>query len=85
MNSVFDRRHFLSGDKELLSRFQSLSGSVDYVVNNLPYVLVRVNTVSLPGNLDTFILSTSAHPNDTIEYTSIVDIVDLTIRDGGLF
>lgn len=85
MSSVFDRRHFLPEDKELLNRFLGLSGSVDYVVDNLPYALLRVNTISLSDNVDTFVLSTSAHPNDTIEYTAETDLVDLSIRDGGLF
>lgn len=85
MSSVFDRRHFLPSDKALLNRFLELSGSTNSVVNDLPHVLLRVNTISLPGNIDTFILSTSADPSDTIQYTSVNDVVDLSIRDGGFF
>ena len=85
MDSIFNRRHFLKPDKELLTRFSSLSGSLTYVIDNLPYVLLRTNTISTSNNVDTFILSTSAHPNSTIEYTSETDLVDLSVRDGGTF
>lgn len=83
--SVFDRRHFLPPDQNLLNQFYQFSAQFEDVLKNLPYLLVRVNTISLSDNTDTFVFSTSAHPFDTVEYTSIVDIVDLTIRDGGLF
>jgi hypothetical protein len=83
--NIFNRTTFTKEDKELLSQFQTLSGVSDFVANNAEYILIRKNTLSLPGNLDTFVIDTSAHPDDEIFYTVSVDAVDLSFRDGGFF
>ena len=83
--NVFDRIPFTKEDKQLIQQLYSLSGSSQFAKNNAPYILMRVNTISLSDNVDTFVLSTSAHPDDTIFYTSTIDVVDLSVRDGGFF
>lgn len=82
---IFDRTIFTQKDKDLLNLFYSLSASSSFAKQNAPYILMRVNTVSLSDNTDSFVLSTSAHPDDTIVYTSTNDQVDLDTRDGGFF
>ena len=83
--NVFDRTVFTKEDKEMLSNLVALSGSLNYIGNNTQHILIRTNTLSLPGNLDTFVINTSAHPEDEIYYTVSVDRVDLSVRDGGFF
>lgn len=83
--SIFKRTTFTKEDKELLSQVRALSVADDFVTNNAEYILVRTKTLSLPGNLDTFVISTSAHPGDEIFYTVSVDDVDLSVKDGGYF
>lgn len=82
---LFNRTIFTQKDKDLLNLFYNLSVSSQFVAENAPYILMRVNTVSLSDNTDSFVLSTSAHPDDTITYTSTNDVVNLDIRDAGFF
>lgn len=82
---IFDRTIFTQKDKDLLNLFYNLSTSSQFVQDNAPYILMRVNTQSLPNNVDSFTISTSAHPDDTIMYTASADVVNLDTKDGGFF
>jgi hypothetical protein len=83
--SIFKRTTFTKEDKALLSQLRTLSTADNFVTDNAEFILVRTKTLSLPGNLDTFVINTSAHPGDEIFYTVDVDDVDLSIKDGGYF
>lgn len=48
-------------------------------------ILVRTTVSSLPGNVDSFVISTSGKPEDILIYTSTIDQVDLNVADGGYF
>ena len=85
MKDIFDRTIFTQKDKDLLDVFYSLSSSSEFFSENAPNILMRVNTESLSDNIDSFVISTSAHPDDTITYTSTFDAIDLSVRDGGFF
>lgn len=82
---IFDRTIFTQKDRDLLNLFYSLSTASEYFNENAPYMLMRVNTISLSDNTDTFVVTTSAHSDDTIFYTSESDVIDLDVRDGGFF
>jgi hypothetical protein len=83
--SIFNRTTFTKQDKELLAQFHALSASSNFVADNAEFIMIRTKTLSLPGNLDTFVINTSAHPGDEIFYTVSVDEVDLSVKDGGYF
>lgn len=51
--------------------------ALTYLAQKAPDILVRVLTDSQPGNIDTFMLSTSGRPEDVIVYTSNQDQVVL--------
>ena len=92
MSDIFKRRTFTAEHKKAISMLYSLST----LAANAPNIMIRANTVnlsvdpSMPGSehyddIDTFVITTSADPENTIIYTSPTDIVDLSVRDGGYF
>lgn len=92
-DDIFKRKNFTADDRKAITMLYSLST----LAANAPNIMVRANTVSLsvdpniPGrehydnDIDTFVITTSADPENTIIYTSGKDLVDLSIRDGGFF
>jgi hypothetical protein len=82
---IFDRVSFTKEDREMLNLLKTLSGVSDFVEDNVQHIMVRKKTLELPGNVDTFVIATSAHPDSEIFYTSSLDVVDLNTRDGGFF
>ena len=93
MSSVFNRRTFTAEHKKSIDMLYSLSA----LAANAPNSMVRANTASLsadpsmPGSvhldsdIDTFVITTSADPENAIIYTSGKDLVNLNVRDGGFF
>jgi len=49
----------------------------NFIIQNAANIVLRKNTDSQPGNIDTFVLSTSGKPEDVITYTSNTDVVTL--------
>ena len=91
-NDVFKRKTFTAEHKKAITMLYSLST----LAANAPNIMIRANTASLsvdpsmPGSvhlddIDTFVITTSADPENTIIYTSGKDLVDLNVRDGGFF
>ena len=91
-NDIFSRRPFNLKHKEAFTTLYSLST----LAQNAPNIMVRANTqnlivdTSLPeysryDDIDTFVITTSADPENTIIYTSPTNRVDLSVRDGGHF
>ena len=64
---------FTAADRELL---EELRAAADFVEENSKHILLRVKTDSQPGNVDTFVFTTSGS-DDTITYTSNEDKVVL--------
>ena len=90
--NVFNRRQYTQKQHEALTTLQNLSS----LNINAPQILIRINTENAPKDLnepgyfqhddkDTFIMATSAQPNDTIGYLSQKNLVNLNVRDGGYF
>ena len=75
-------------DRELA---EQLIQKMQFYVDNAPNILLRKNTSSLPGNIDTFVMTTSGKPEDQIVYTSNKDVITLdsnmfdNVVDGGYF
>lgn len=82
---IFDRTFFLQKEKDLLLKNAQLSAALNYLEKALPYIVLRVNTLSTADNIDSFALTTSANPADAIVYTSSLDQLKIQIKDGGLF
>ena len=91
-NDIFSRRTFSSKHKQAITTLYSLST----IAQNAPNIMIRLNTVnlsvdhSLPeyahyDDIDTFVITTSADPENTIIYTSPTNPVDLSVSDGGFF
>lgn len=74
--------NFTQEDRDKIT--QLINQTVFYA-ENAPNILLRKVISSLPGNIDSFVLSTSAKPEDVITYTSHTDEVDLNKVDGGYF
>ena len=64
---------------------QQLIDQTSFYSNNAQNILIRTLSSSQPGNIDSFVLATSAKPEDVIIYTSNTDKVDLNRLDGGFF
>lgn len=64
---------------------QQLIQQTSFYSNNAQNILIRTLSSSQPGNVDTFVLSTSAKPEDVIIITSDTDTVNLNQLDGGFF
>jgi len=76
---------FTEADRLLV---QQLVDQTTFYAENAPNILVRTLSSSIPDNadnIDTFVLSTSAKPEDVIIYTSETNKVDLNRVDGGFF
>ena len=76
---------FTEADRELV---QQLVDQTKFYAENAPDILLRTLASRIPNsgdNIDTFVLSTSANPEDTIVYTSDVNDVNLNRIDGGFF
>ena len=69
------------------AQLQQLLDQTQFYVDNAPNILLRVNTLSLSGNIDTFVMSTSAKPEDVVIYTANQDqfILNIWVIDGGSF
>ncbi len=92
-SSIFDRKTFTGKQKKALDLFLSLSG----VAIDDQNILMRKNTAheivdeSLPeyqgvnDDLDTFVVTTSADPENTISATSVKNTINLNVQDGGFF
>jgi hypothetical protein len=93
MSNIFDRRPFTAEHQKAISMIYSLST----LAANAPNIMIRANTanlsvdpsslesVHLDDDVDTFVITTSADPENTIIYTSGKDLLNLNIRDGGYF
>ena len=68
------RAFFTQKDRELLEQVQAAAA---FVEQNAPNILLRITTDSQPGNVDTFMITTSGRPEDVIIYTSNQDQVVL--------
>jgi hypothetical protein len=69
---------------------RTLLDNTDFILNNVQNILLRTNTERIidpnnPDNIDTFVMSTSANPEDVITYTSDTNTVSLNELDGGSF
>lgn len=89
---ALDQVPFTEEYKTALAAVRTLSS----VVQDIPYLMVRRNTsnVQVDHNLpqyanyddiDTFVINASSEAENTIEYTSTADVVNLNVRDGGFF
>ena len=73
---------FTAEDKR---KFDEVMSQAVYIKNNAPDIMIRANTLTVPTNVDTFVISTSGKPEDVITYTSDTDVVDLNKVDAGYF
>lgn len=89
---AYDQVPFTEEYKKALTSVKVLSA----VVADIPFLMVRRNTKNvqvdhtLPqyvnyDDIDTFVINASSEAENTIEYTSTADIVNLNVRDGGFF
>jgi hypothetical protein len=90
--NAYDQVPFTEEYKKALTSIRTISA----VMYDIPYLMVRKNTKNeqvdktLPqysnyDDIDTFVINASSESENTIEYTSTADIVNLNIRDGGFF
>jgi hypothetical protein len=76
---------FTEKDRQLV---EQLIDQTAFYVENAPNILVRklVSSIDNNGdNIDSFVMSTSAKPEDVIVYTSDTNTVDLNHVDAGYF
>lgn len=91
--SVFDRRTFSEKHKKALDLFNSLSGvAIDdqniIMRRNVAHEIVDPTLPEYAGevdDLDTFVMTTSADPDNTISSTSVKNVINLNVQDGGFF
>jgi len=91
--SVFDRRSFTGKHKKALDLFNSLSGvAIDdqniIMRRNVAHEIVDPILPEYAGevdDLDTFVMTTSADPENTISLTSVKNVINLNVQDGGFF
>ena len=79
------RVHFTEEDRLLV---QQLVNQTAFYAEHGPDILLRRLESSIPNstdNIDTFVMSTSAKPEDVIVYTSDTNEVDLNHVDAGFF
>ncbi len=92
MSNIFNRKSFTKKYRGALNGVYNLSASVE----DAPNIMIRVNTAqlsatpNLPGfehydDIDTFVVTTSADPENTIIYTSGKNDVNWNVKDGGYF
>ncbi len=82
---IFNRISLNSNDLKMLASMQDFIRKIEAFKESVPNVVFRTNTLSSVDNVDSFVITTSANPQDTIIYTSDKDFVDLRIKDGGIF
>jgi hypothetical protein len=85
MSNIFDRAFFTEIDKSIYETISALSVNMQVLENNIPYIMMRVLTLSSAEGTDTFVLTTSAHSHDTLAYTADINLIDLLVKDGGEF
>ena len=91
--SGFDRRTFSEKHKKALDLFNSLSGvAIDdqniIMRRNVAHEIVDPTLPEYAGevdDLDTFVMTTSADPDNTISSTSVKNVINLNVQDGGFF
>jgi hypothetical protein len=91
--SVFNRRTFSEKHKKALDLFNSLSGvAIDdqniIMRRNVAHEIVDPTLPEYSGevdDLDTFVMTTSADPENTISSTSVKNVINLNVQDGGFF
>jgi len=91
--SVFDKRTFSEKHKKALDLFNSLSGvAIDdqniIMRRNVAHEIVDPTLPEYAGevdDLDTFVMTTSADPENTISSTSVKNVINLNVQDGGYF
>ena len=66
-------------------RLQQLVEQTNFFNEHSGDILLRTQVISTSGNVDTFVLTTSAHPEDVIVYTSENDEFNANIVNGGEF
>jgi hypothetical protein len=95
MNNGLNKKTFTSAHKQALHALHSLSA----VTNDAANVMIRVNTMNIPlaedadipgreffdDDIDTFVITTSADPENFIHYTSPTNVIDMSVNDGGYF
>jgi hypothetical protein len=90
--SQYNRLGFTKKYKEAFAAFYLLTSFSISAAN----IMYRTNTStlsvdhSLPGyttydDIDTFVITTSADPENTIVYTSETNLVNINVNDGGFF
>ena len=94
-NKLFERIPFTKDIKNrftavrALTTFQNLEAALsgtDFPKEDLAFVMTRTNTMSLSNNIDSFVIYTSAHPNEMMTYTATDDMVVMNDTiDGGVF
>lgn len=95
MSNHFNRKPFRNVHKEALHTLHSLSS----VSTDAANIMIRANTMHVPlhedadipgreffdDDIDTFVITTSAHPENFIHYTSPTNVIDTSVNDGGYF
>jgi|LakMenE01Jun11ns_1017448.scaffolds.fasta_scaffold7863880_1 hypothetical protein len=79
------RINFTEEDKQKVSQ---LISQTTFYAENAPNILVRKLVSSVPNSsddIDTFVMTTSAKPDDVIIYTSETNEVNLNQVDAGFF
>jgi hypothetical protein len=79
------RVRFTEEDKKAVSQ---LAVQTTFYTDNAPNIVLRKLVSSVPDgsdNVDTFVMMTSAKPNDIITYTSETNEVNLNQVDAGFF
>lgn len=87
--ATFEEKH-----KQALASIRFLSACD--IVKDLPFLMVRTNTSNTQvdttepkysdyDDVDTFIITVSAEIENTIEYKSTANLLNLNVRDGGFF
>lgn len=75
---VSNANHYVPGNPLPPTNQWTLSQELkNFIVQNASNIVLRQNVSSEPGNLDTFVLTTSANPQDVIVYQSNNDTVVL--------
>lgn len=92
-NNIFNRIPFTKNVKNRLTNATPLTAlknleialsGTDLPPEDVPRMMSRLNTESLPGNIDTFIIFTSADPAEKLKYTATDDVVIMNDSiDGG--
>lgn len=69
-----------------LTKIENVLSATDFPLEEMPYIMMRDNTLSLPNNVDSFVIYTSANPYEKMKYTATDDTVRMNDQiDGGRF